>query len=172
MRPDLALVGAATPRDATLVAASDAASRTPPPQTTSANRRLKHFTERVTKARQTPLLELPGVDTAHAGRTPPALPKRSRRIAAHSISHIPTPKWGEHLVLKRLGLTSGMSSPSTSVLKAYDEINGGDPGNIQALHELIPLDGTWVHTAASPPCGSQGIGPLVGTTSWVDQYPM
>ena len=106
-----------------------------PPQTTSANRRLKRFTERVTKARQPPLLELPRVDTAHAGRTPPALPRRSRRIAAQSISHIPASKRGV------LGLTSEMSSPSTSALKAYDEIYGGDPGNMQALRELFPPDG-------------------------------
>ena len=58
-----------------------------------------------------------------------------------SISYIPTSKRGEHLVLKRLGLTSGMSSPSKSVLKAYDEIYSGDFGNIQALCKLFPPDG-------------------------------
>ena len=33
-----------------------------------------------------------------------------------------------------------MSSPSMSDLKAYDEIYGGDPGNMQALRELFPPD--------------------------------
>jgi hypothetical protein len=79
--------------------------------------------------------------TAHDGRTPPMLPKRSRRIAVQSISHILASKQDGHLVLKRLGLTSGMSSPSTSALKAYDEIYGGDPGNMQALRELFSPDG-------------------------------
>jgi hypothetical protein len=33
-----------------------------------------------------------------------------------------------------------MSSLSTSSIKAYNEIYGGDLGNMQALHELFPLD--------------------------------
>jgi hypothetical protein len=68
------------------------------------------------------------------------LPKRSRRIVAQSILHILASKRGKHLVLKRLGLTSGMSSPSTSALKAYDGIYIGDHGNMQALCELFPPD--------------------------------
>jgi len=139
-RPDLALVGAATQGDLTDGAAIDVVNRTLSPQMTFANRSLKRFTERVTKARQPPLLELPGGDTTNAGRTPPTLPKKSRQIAAQSISHIPASKQGEHLVLKRLGLTSGMPSPSTSALKAYDEIFSVDPGNMQALRELFPQD--------------------------------
>ena len=76
--PDPALVRAATPGDATVVAITDAVNRTPSPQMTSADIRLRRFTERVTKARQPPLLELSGVDTAHDGRAPPVLPKRSK----------------------------------------------------------------------------------------------
>jgi hypothetical protein len=34
-----------------------------------------------------------------------------------------------------------MPSPSTSALKAYDEIYSGDPGNMQVLRDLFPLDG-------------------------------
>jgi hypothetical protein len=102
---------------------------------TSANRCLKHFTERITnKVRQPPLLELPGDYTAHSGCTPSAwLPKRSKQIAAQSISYISVSKRGEHLVLKHLGLTSGMSSQSASALKAYEEIYSGDPGNMQVV---------------------------------------
>jgi hypothetical protein len=37
----------------------DIVDRNPSPQATSADTCLKHFTERVTKARQLPLLELP-----------------------------------------------------------------------------------------------------------------
>ena len=62
--------------------------------------------------------------------------------ADSGAKHVTYPgvKQGEHLVLKRLELTSGMTPPSTSVLKAYDEIFGGDPDNMQALRELFPPD--------------------------------
>ena len=127
---DPALVGAATPGDMTVVATTDAVNRTPSPHTSSTDRRLKRFIERVTKARQPSLLELPGVDTVHGGCAPLALPKRSKQIAAQSMSHIPASKRGEHIILKRLRLTSGMSSPSKLVMKAYQEIFSGDPDNM------------------------------------------
>jgi hypothetical protein len=66
---DPPLVEAATPGDATVVAATDVVNHTPSPQTTSANRCLKRFTERVIKARQPPLLELPGDDIYGPWRT-------------------------------------------------------------------------------------------------------
>jgi hypothetical protein len=131
--PDPALVGAAASGDATVVDATDAINHTTSPQT-----RLEHFTERITKAKQPPLLELPGDDTTHGGRAPPMLPKRSKRITAQSLSHIPASKRGEHLVSKRLGLANGMSSPSVSAMKTYDEIYSGDLGNMPALRELFP----------------------------------
>jgi hypothetical protein len=124
MSPALAStnVGATTLGDTTIGATTDGVNHTPSPQTTSADRRLKRFTERITKMRHPPLLELPGDDTTIGGRAPPSLPKQSRRIAAQSIAHIPTSKRGKHLVLKCLGLTGRMSSPSTLALMAYDEI--------------------------------------------------
>jgi hypothetical protein len=98
-------------------------NRTPSPQMTSADRRLKRFTERVNKAMQPPLLELPRDDTTHGGRAPPAFPKRRKRIAAQSLTHIPASKRDEHFVLKHIGLTSRMSSQSTStMMKVYEEI--------------------------------------------------
>jgi hypothetical protein len=81
------------------------------PQTTLAERRLKRFTERVTKPRQPPLLELPGDVAALSGCAPPSLPKRSRWIATQATAHIPTAKRGEYLVMKRLGLSSRMLPP-------------------------------------------------------------
>ena len=131
----------ALPDPMLVTTATDTVNRTSSPQMTSADRRLKCFTERIRKVRQSPLLELPRDDTSHNGRTPPAwLRKRSKQIVAQSISHIPASKRGEHLVLMRLGLTNGMS-PSTSPLKVYEEIYSGDPGNMQALRELFPSDG-------------------------------
>jgi hypothetical protein len=49
------------------------------------------------------------------------------------LSHIPVAKRDGHLVLKRLGLTSEVSTPSTSAMKAYEEMYGGDPGYMVAL---------------------------------------
>ena len=54
--PDPVLVGVATPGDVTVVVATKATSRTPSPQTTSPDRCLKRFTERITKVRQLPHL--------------------------------------------------------------------------------------------------------------------
>jgi hypothetical protein len=106
-------------------------------QTTSAERHLKRFTERVTKTRQPPLLELPGDEAAIGGRAPLSLPMQSRRIAAQTTAHIPTAKWGEYLVTKRLGLSSGMPPSSTSAM-TYDEVFNGDPDHLQVLCELFP----------------------------------
>ena len=125
----------------TILAAADATNNTPSPQTTSADRCLKCFIEQVTKARQSPLLELSDDDAAHGRRAPPALPKRRWWIAVQSMSHIPASKRGEHLLLKRLGLTSEMSPPSTSAMKVYEEIFSDNPGNMQVLRELFPPDG-------------------------------
>jgi hypothetical protein len=66
--------------------------------TTHADSHLKSFIERVTMARQSSLLELPGDDSAPDSRPLTAFPKRSRRIAAQSLSHIPVAKRGAHLV--------------------------------------------------------------------------
>jgi uncharacterized protein with von Willebrand factor type A (vWA) domain len=139
---DPQLVRAATSGGATLVAATDAVNNTPSPQTDSADSRLKSFIERVMKARQPPLLELPKDDSTPDRRPPAALPKRSRRIAAQSLFHILVAKRGEHLVMKCLGLTSGMSTHSTSAMKAYEEIYGDDPDpdHVEALRELFPPD--------------------------------
>jgi hypothetical protein len=43
--------------------------------------------------------------------------------------------------MKRLGLASGMSSPSMSSLKAYEEIFSGDHVNMQTICELFLADG-------------------------------
>jgi hypothetical protein len=74
MSIDQALVGAAATGDddMVVVATDDAHDMTP----------AESFIEQVTKAREPPLLELPRDDSAPDSRPPPALPKRSRRLAA------------------------------------------------------------------------------------------
>ena len=133
---------AATPPRWTIVAAMDDVNHTPSPQMTLADRRLNRFTKRVTKARQPPLLELPGDEVALGGCAPPSLslPKRSRRIAAQAIAHIPTAKRGEYRVMKRLGFSSGIPPSSPSAM-TYNEVFNGDSAHIEALLELFPLVG-------------------------------
>ena len=82
MSPAMANVEITTLGDTTIMAVMDNINHTPSPQTTSADRRLKRFTKQITKARQPPLLELPGVETALGGHAAPSLPKRSRQIVA------------------------------------------------------------------------------------------
>jgi hypothetical protein len=132
--------GVATPPERTIVVATNDVNRTPSPQTSSADRHLKRFTERVTKARQLPLLELPE-DVAALGRcAPSSLPKRSRRIAAQAVAHIPTAKRGEYLFMKRLGHSIWMPPPSMPAMM-YDEVFNGDPAHMQALCKLFPSVG-------------------------------
>jgi hypothetical protein len=68
--------------DVIIEASMDAVNRTPSPQVTSAERRLKRLTKRIKKRRQSPLLELPDDDTTYDRYAPPAFPTRSKRIAA------------------------------------------------------------------------------------------
>ena len=84
---DLALVGAATPGHTTVVASMDTVNRTSSPHTTSTNRRLKRFTERVTKVRQPLLLELPGDDATHGGRAPSAPQEEQVDSGAEHVSY-------------------------------------------------------------------------------------
>jgi hypothetical protein len=65
---------------------------------------------------------------------------KNEASGAKLVPH-PMAKRGEHLVLKRLGLTNGVSTPSTSAIKVYEEIYGGDPGHMEVLRELLSPDG-------------------------------
>ena len=77
---EAAMAGATNLGDTTIEAATDVVNCTSSPQMTLAKRRLKHFTERIRKRRQPPLLELPRDDTAYGRYAPPTLPTRSKQI--------------------------------------------------------------------------------------------
>jgi hypothetical protein len=89
VRPDPVILGDTTIKavtagatnlgDTTIEAAMDVVNRTLSPQTTSAERCLKCFTERITKRRQLPLLELSGDDTAYGKYAPPTHPCEASR---------------------------------------------------------------------------------------------
>jgi hypothetical protein len=68
----------------------------------------------------------------------PAIPSRSRCIAAQNIAHIPASKRGEYLALKRLG--EAKSLPHTTAKFTYDDIYGADSEHATALRELFPAD--------------------------------
>jgi hypothetical protein len=69
---------------------------------------------------------------------PPAksvLPLRSRRLAAQSLSRVPTYRRGEVLIMQRMGYIKGPSVPSASELEAFDNIFNGNltASNVEAL---------------------------------------
>jgi hypothetical protein len=72
---DQVLFGAATMGGMTVVDAMDAVNSTPSPRVTPVDGCLKRFIERVTKAGQPPLLELPGDDVDHDRCAMPVLPR-------------------------------------------------------------------------------------------------
>ena len=106
----------------------------PPPQdSASAQRRFKVFARRVKKPLATPLLKKPSPTKTPSPRRPPL---RSRRIAAQTLSRIPTAKRGEYLVLKRLGHASAITE--ATVDSKFDALFGGKPEDDEALRELFP----------------------------------
>jgi hypothetical protein len=67
---------------------------------------------------------------------PQQRPLRSRRIAAQSLSRIPTSKRGEYLVLKRLGHASAIAESTAG--NKFDALFSGQPEDVEALRELFP----------------------------------
>jgi hypothetical protein len=107
---------------------------------TSANRRLEAFINKVTRKRSFPLICEPPMQ-------PPAkvlLPRRSKRQAGQSLSRVPASKRGEILIMQQLGLVTRLSTPSISMIKAYEELYEikTDPtaSSIKALPELFNND--------------------------------
>lgn len=103
----------------------------------SFERRLQHFAGQVAKPARKPLLRLQ--TPRQPRRSPkPAVPSRSRRIAAQSIAHIPASKRGEYLVRKRLGEKNVL--PASTAALAYDDIYGPEDEHATTLRELFPDD--------------------------------
>lgn len=108
-------------------------SPSPARDSESADRRFKTFACRVHKPKVQALLKRP----SPVDKTPkPRMPLRSKRIAAQSLSRIPTAKRGEYLVLKRLGHASAIAEPEAS--HKFDNLFGGRPKDDEALRELFP----------------------------------
>jgi hypothetical protein len=83
----------------------------------SAKGRIDNFINKVTCKRASPLIrELPKELPAKA-----VLPQRNKHQAAQSLSRMRASKRGEILVMQRLDLIAGSSTPSSSATKAYED---------------------------------------------------
>jgi hypothetical protein len=69
-----------------------------------------------------------------------SLPIRRRRIVAQPLAHIPTSKWGEVLLMQRLGIVPLIARVSSASKGAYDAIFTGNltPSHVAALNKLFP----------------------------------
>lgn len=100
---------------------------------------LKNFTKKVVSKRVSLLIRGPP-------KSPPAkavLPWRSKRLAAQSLSLVPTSKRGEVLILQRLGLVTGLSLTSELAMKTDEVLYEAEPSasNIEALEALFQYSG-------------------------------
>jgi hypothetical protein len=112
---------------------------TPTPH--EATRRLTRFTVEVECRRQPPLIASPPRQRAVTKRP---LPIRSKRIAAQPLSHIPTSKRGEVLLMQRMGIALPAAPVSSASKGAYDTIFTGNltSSQVEALDELFPVANT------------------------------
>ena len=98
--------GCTTPSDAT-------------PTPREAARRLALFTEEVQLVRMPPLIaSSPRQKVPTIGQP---MPKRSRRIAAQPLAHIPISKRGEVLLMRRMGFAPPAGPISSASKRAYDD---------------------------------------------------
>ena len=72
------------------------------------------------------------------------LPIRSRRIAAQPLSHVPTSKRGEVLLMQRMGIVPPPTLVFFTSKGAYDAIFAGNLmwSQVEALDELFPVANT------------------------------
>jgi len=139
---DVASAGAATTHATTtgstrrrrgLYHPSDA---TPTPR--EAARRLARFTEEVQLERMPPLIASTPRQKVATIRQP--MPKRSRRIAAQPLAHIPISKRGEVLLMRRMGFAPPAGPISSASKRAYDDLFARNltSSEVEALDELFP----------------------------------
>jgi hypothetical protein len=102
----------------------------------SFDKKLKRFADRVLRKAPSPLLPQPSVEETP---TRPALLHRSWRIATQPLSRVLVSKWGEVLVMQRIGFIDGRTTPSTTAKEAYDSVFGDDPNpsHQEAIRELF-----------------------------------
>jgi hypothetical protein len=69
------------------------------------------------------------------------LPKRSRRIAAQPLAHIPTSKRGKVLLMQRMAFAPPAAPVSSASKRAYDDLFAGNltSSEAEALEVLFPV---------------------------------
>ena len=76
------------------------------------------------------------------------MPKRSIRIAAQPLAHIPISKRGEVLLMRRMGFASPAGPISFASKKAYDDFfaRNWTSSEVEALDELFPATAATIGT--------------------------
>jgi len=108
------------------------------PTSSEAARRLARYTQEVQIKRPSPLISSPPKPRATAKR--PYMPHRSARIAAQTLSHIPTAKRGEVLLMQKMGVQPPRAPVTTASKKAYQAIFTGELSDtqVEAFDEMFP----------------------------------
>ena len=120
-----------TPITSCCVAAEEAASH---------ERRLKTFTEGVTRPIRSPLLPRP----VKTKRAPPQgqleLPKRSERLANHPLASVTSSKRAEVMLMRRFNVIPEVGAPNSDSKKAYMQLYKEklDASHFEAMRDLLP----------------------------------
>jgi len=123
-----------TPIASSCVAAEEAASH---------ERRLKTFAEEVRCPIRSPLAQRP-VKTRKDPFPPPhghpGLPKRSERLANHSLASVPSSKRAEVMLMRRFNVVPEVAAPNSDSKKAYSELykEKFDDDHLKAVRDLLP----------------------------------
>ena len=101
----------------------------------SFKRLLGNFTKVVVRKRAFPLICV-------SPKLPPAkvvLSLWSKHLAAQSLSRVPASKRGNILIMQRMGLVTGLSTPNASMIKTYDALYEANPttSNVEVLEALF-----------------------------------
>ncbi|XP_066318321.1 uncharacterized protein [Miscanthus floridulus] len=129
---------------------------TPTPR--EAARRLARFTEEVQLKRMSSLIASPPRQKVATKGQP--MPKRSRRIAAQPLAHIPTSKRGEVLFMRRMGFAPPAGPISSASKRAYDDFFAMNwtSSEVEALDELFPATTATIGTRLFTDDGAESRG--------------
>jgi hypothetical protein len=109
------------------------------PTSHEAARRLARFLDEVRVEQEPPLIASPPRQRARAGRPLPVR-RRSTRIAAQPLAHIPASQRGEVLLQQRLGIAPSAATVSPAPKGILDVLRSGtlSSSQMEALDALFP----------------------------------
>jgi len=105
-----------------------------------------------------PLIASPPRQKVATMRQP--MPKRSRRIAAQPLAHIPISKRGEVLLMRRMGFAPPAGPISSASKGAYDEffVRNWTSSEVEALDALFPASNATTGTRLFSDDGAESHG--------------